>query len=230
MLKIILSFTILFCSFLAQSQIKFGPIIGYNHNMPKYETTGDSLNNQTAAGKSFSGGIFGSYELDDHFEVMAELLISGRHHNSTLIVENSNNGFNYYEEHFTSVGTVNFELPIMAAAKMDFRRGKYGDKKTLSGYVGPVFMMNLSDNYYRSSGYRVTVYNQETIVKEEVTESPIDYRQINLGLVAGVQYEFGFGLRVGARFQTNFMTENTNTDFDLRYSQLQFNLGYTIFK
>lgn len=230
MLKIILSFSILLCSLLAQSQVKFGALIGYNLNMPKYETQGDSLNTQTATGKSFSGGVFGSYELHENFEVMAELLISGRHHNTTHIVENSNNGFTYYEEHFSSVGTVNFELPMLAAAKMDFRRGKYGDKKTISGYVGPVFMMNLSDSYYRSSSYRITVYNQESIEKEEVTESPMDYRTINLGFIAGVQYEFGFGLRVGARFQTNFMTENTNPDFNLRYSQVQFNLGYTIFK
>lgn len=230
MMKLVFSIAIISCSFLAQAQIKFGALVGINHNMPKYETLGDSLNNQTVSGKSFSGGLFGSYELHDNFELMAELLISGRHHNSTLIVENSKNGLTFYEEHFSSVGTVNFELPILASVKKDFRKGRYGDKKTISGFAGPVFMMHLSDSYYRSSGYRKTVYNQESIETEELTESPIDYRGINLGFIAGVQYEFAFGLRAGVRFQTNFMDENTNTNFSIRYSQLQLNLGYTIFK
>src|SRR5690554_3706590 len=344
MMKLVFSIAIISCSFLAQAQIKFGALVGFNHNMPKYETLGDSLNNQTVSGKSFSGGLFGSYELHDNFELMAELLISGRHHNSTLIVENSKNGLTFYEEHFSSVGTVNFELPILASVKKDFRKGRYGDKKTISGFAGPVFMMHLSDSYYRSSdrkstrlnsshvrisyavfclkkkkkklitysissfflfffffffndtatteiytlslhdalpicvgtvnfelpilasvkkdfrkgrygdkktisgfagpvfmmhlsdsyyrssGYRKTVYNQESIETEELTESPIDYRGINLGFIAGVQYEFAFGLRAGVRFQTNFMDENTNTNFSIRYSQLQLNLGYTIFK
>lgn len=228
--KLLLSFTLLFCSFIAHTQIKVGAIVGYNYSMPKYKVQGDSLNDHSVNGQSFSGGLFGSYELHDNFELIAELLISGRHHNSTLNVERSNAGFTYYEEHFSTVGTINFELPILATVKKDFRSGRYGDKKTFSGFLGPVFMMNLSDSYYRSSAYRITVYNQESIEKEEISESPIDYRSINLGIVAGIQYEFKFGLRVGARFQTNFMKENKNPEFDLRYSQLQFNLGYTIFK
>lgn len=230
MKKVYLSFTVLFCSFLAHSQFKLGPIIGYNYSMPKYESIGDSLNNQSISAKSFSGGVFASYELGDFFEVVAEVLISGRHHNSTLIVERPKNGFTYYEEHFSSVQTINLEVPILASAKKDFRSGRYGDKKTISAYAGPVFMMNLSDSYSRSSAYRITVYNQESIEKEESTESPIDYRSINLGFIIGIQYEFKFGLRVGARFQTNFMNENKNTNFEMRYSQMQFNLGYTIFK
>jgi hypothetical protein len=198
--------------------------------MPKYAAKGDTLNNQTATGQSISGGVFGSYELADYFEVLVELLISGRYHNSTQIIERSNLEFNYNEEHFAQVGSINLELPMLAVGKKDFRKGKYGLKKTLSGYAGPVFLMNLSDTYYRSSGYRISVYNQESIEKEEVFESPIDHRLINFGFIVGAQYEFGFGLRVGARFQTNFMNENTNLNFDLRYSQLQVNLGYSIFK
>lgn len=230
MIKLILSITIILSSFLVHSQLKFGPILGYNHNLTKYEKQGDSLKDHSVSGTSFAGGVFGSYELHENFELLAELLISGRHHNTSHIIDRSSNGFNYFEEHFTKVGTVNFEIPILASVKMDFRRGRYGDKKTLSGFLGPVFMMNLSDTYFRSSGYRVTLYDQETIIKEESTESPIDYRKINFGLIAGVQYEFKFGVRVGVRYQTNFMNENTNTDFDLRYSQIQFNLGYSIFK
>lgn len=229
-MKIIISCVLILFSFLAQSQVKFGPILGYNHNMTKYEKPGDSLNNHTVSGKSFAGGVFGSYELHENFEILAELLISGRHHNTSHLIDRSNNGFNYYEEHFTKVGTINFELPVLASVKMDFRKGRYGDKKTLSGFVGPVFMMNLSDSYYRSSGYRITLYDQETITKEEANESPIDYRKINFGLIAGVQYEFKFGVRVGVRYQTNFLKENTNTDFDIRYSQLQVNLGFSILK
>lgn len=230
MRKIILLFTVLCFSFLAQSQIKLGAIAGYNYSMPKYKTMADSLTNHSVSGYGVSGGVFGSYEFHDNFELLTEVLISGRHHNTTLIVEESKGDFKFYEEHFSSIQTINLEVPILAAAKMNFRKGRYGNTKTLSGYIGPVFMVNLSDSYYRSSAYRISVYNQESIEKEEITESPIDYRGINLGFIAGVQYEFTFGLRVGARFQTNFMKENKNPDFDLRYSQLQFNLGYTIFK
>jgi hypothetical protein len=192
--------------------------------------SGDSLSNHTASGHSFSGGFFGSYELDDNFEVMAELLVSGRYHNATHIVERSSGEIAYYEENFSSVSSINLEIPMLAVGKIDFRRGKYGLKKTLSGMAGPIFLMNLSDSYYRNSGYRLTVYNQESIEKEVVVESPIDYRLINLGFLVGAQYEFGFGLRVGARFQTNLMRENTNTSFDLRHSHVQLNLGFTIFK
>src|SRR5690554_1303022 len=154
MTKIFLSITLMFFSFLAQSQIKFGAIVGYNHSMPKYEASGDSLKDHTATGQSFSGGLFGSYDIHDNFELIAELLISGRHHNTTLIYDRSDMGFNYYEEHFTSVSTINFELPILATDKKSFNKGRYEDSKNLSGFVGLVFMMNLSDSYYRSSAYR----------------------------------------------------------------------------
>lgn len=229
MIRILLVFTMVWCSFLAQSQIKFGVIAGYNYSLPKYATQGDSLDNHSASGQSFSGGVFGSYEFNDNFELLAELLVSGRHHNSALIVDRSHAGFDYYEEHFSSVQTFNLEVPILASGKMVFRKGRYGNTQTLSGFVGPSFMVNLSDKYYRNSAYRISIYNQESIEKEEVFESPIDYRSFNIGIIAGVQYEFTFGLRVGARFQTNFMKENKNPDFDLRYSQIQVNLGYTIF-
>lgn len=226
-----LSLGILLCSFFAHSQFKLGPIFGYNLNMPSYAVKGDTLNGQhTASGQSISGGLFASYELDDYFEVIGELLISGRYHNSMHKVERSNYEFTYYEEHFAYIGSINLEIPMLAVGKKDFRKGKYGLKKTLSGYAGPVFSMHLNDTYYRSSGYRISVYNQETIDKEEVFESPIDYRLINLGFIAGAQYEFGFGLRIGARFQTNFMNENANPNFDLRHSHFQFNLGYSILK
>lgn len=230
MVKLFLSTAIILFSFCAYSQFKIGPLFGYNYNMPKYVTSGDSLENQSISGNSFSGGFFASYELEEHFQVMTEILISGRYYNTILISENSEKDINYYEENFSSVGSINLEIPMLAVGKIDFRRGKYGLKKTLSAIAGPVFLMNLGDSYYRSSAYRLSVYNQESIEKEEVVESPFDYRLINLGFLVGAQYEFTFGLRVGARFQTNLMSENKNQNFDLHYSQFQLNLGYTIFK
>jgi hypothetical protein len=225
-------FTALFVSSLTFgfAQLKLGPIMGYNYNMPNYSASGDTLSNHEAFGHSFAGGIFGSYELHEHVEFLGELIISGRYHNTRHYKERTNMEFNYYEEHFTQVGSINMEIPLLVAGKKDFRKGRYGLKKTVSGYAGPVFLMNLSDSYYRSSGYRIAVYNQSSIERETVTESPIDHRLINVGVIVGGQYEFKFGLRVGARFQSNLLRENTNPNFDLRYSQLQVNLGYSIIK
>lgn len=222
--------TFVLAASLSFGQFKLGPIMGYNYNMPNYAASGDTLGNHEAFGHSFAGGVFASYELHDHFEFLGELIFSGRYHNTRHFVERSNMEFNYYEEHFTQVGTLNLEIPLLLAGKKDFRKGRYGLKKTLSGYAGPAFLMNLSDSYYRSSGYRISVYNQSSIEKETVVESPIDHRLINVGLIVGGQYEFKFGLRVGARFQSNLLRENTNDNFDLRYSQLQINLGYSILK
>lgn len=226
----ILFFLVLLCvGFFSNAQFKIGVTTGMSHNMPNYSVSSDSLANQTAKGQGFQIGGFFDYEFDA-LNFMGELLFSVRNYHTEMVNIREESDITLEVEKYGRVTPMYLDMPLTARFNLSFQKGKYGDVNKLSFLVGPVLSLQLSESYYRETTRTTTVYDQVTTVKEEFDQSGIQYRSLDIGGVAGVMFEWEFGLRVGARYQFGILTTNTNEAYDIKFNSAQFCVGYTLYK
>jgi len=239
MKKIIaLSAVLLWTANLGFGQTEIGAKIGYNYLFSNYEgsfatpSPGTTFD-MTGGGYHFGG--FYSYMPIDNVFLSAELLISNRRWNEMSVTNYEGNQTSSKSESYTFYSNYYLEIPLAFKYGINMRKSKFGTDKYLMFYGGPSTHFLMGTKGSRQETFRVDAQDQTTVTQEEtiLTKSELKeyFTPIQVGLHAGIQYSFGFGLNIDLRYQKLLMPVSIDTENlgVLKQGMATLSVGYNFF-
>ncbi len=227
MKKIVIAIMLPLLSVGAFSQIKVGVKGGLGYNFPSYKINADSITKPKTGGLGFTFGGFIDAPLGDgSVNFLGELLLTSRGYNTTIDETTTEEDITIRKEEYGAMAPMYLEIPLMFKFNMKMNTGKYGADNFLGFFAGPHFALKLSDGYYLERTTSVTVYEQETVVKEELKDSDIDYKPFDLGISAGIMHDWEMGLRVSLRYYRSLSPVNNNEEYGITHSGAMFTIGW----
>lgn len=213
------------------AQVKLGFTMGANYNKPVYSMSGDSLTNAQDI-KSFGGhgGLYSYVNLAGKsmaFGLQSELLMSVRSHN-TMTKDSSvaNVNIRYNRESFARQQMLYLDLPIHFRYNLILQKGRFGDANMLSFLLGPQLSYAVGTSYSVENTLVTTIYNQQTILRDNSTRASFEYKPLEIGLSAGVQLELQLGLRAGFRYYRSFMNVADHESLKIVNQMMMLYVGY----
>lgn len=226
MRKVFLAIMLPLFSVGAFSQVRVGIKGGMGYNMPSYKMNADSLTKPKTGGLGYTFGGFFEAPIGEGLLFLGELNLTSRAYNTVVDETTEDPEIKIRKEEYGTVSPLYLEIPLMFKFNMKMNTGKYGADNFLGFYAGPQFSLKLSDGYFLERTLSVTALSQETVTKEEINESDIDYKPFDLGIGAGLMHDWEMGLRIGVRYFRSLNPVNNNEEFEINHSYVALSIGW----
>lgn len=229
------------CFFVAMTHVTFGQLrlgfnVGMNYNMPAYKMSGqDTLTNVNEyRGVGMNLGVYSYLNLAGRkqtFGVQAELLVSTRNHTTySHSTEEVNSEIFYFRESHALHNLVYLDLPVHLRFNKIFKKGRFGDANLLGMFAGLQASYLMYAKYDVDHTQLLNVSGQETISRENSSRPTFEYNPFEIGVSAGLMYEWQFGLRVGVRYYRSFVNLADHQRLKINHQMLMATVGYNIAK
>ena len=217
-------------------QLRLGFNTGLNYNMPAYKMSSqDTLTNTNEyRGVGMNVGVYSYLNLAGRkqtFGVQAELLVSTRNHTTySQATEEINNEVFYFRESHALHNMVYVDLPVHLRINKIFKKGRFGDANLLGMFAGLQASYLMYAKYDVDHTQLLSVSGQETISRETTNRPTFAYNPFELGVSAGLMYEWQFGVRVGVRYYRSFVNLADHDRLKIKHQMILATVGYNLAK